>query len=244
MNKTVLITGASRGIGKAIAEAFAKNGYRVIINYFQSKKEAEQLCEELKGMGCDCLTVQADVSKEAQVSDMMRIIRNFSSHIDVLVNNAGVDLQKMLIDTTQNEWDRLFDINVRGIFNCCRAVLPEMVKRKCGKIVNISSILGVNGASCEVAYSATKAAVIGFTKALAKEVGPCGINVNCVAPGVVMTDMMRKLGEETLQSLKEATSLGVIGTPEDIAESVLFLASDKSKFTTGQILSPNGGLVI
>ena len=244
MNKTVLITGASRGIGKAIAEAFAKNGYRVIINYFQSKKEAEQLCEELKGMGCDCLTVQADVSKEAQESDMMRIIRNFSSHIDVLVNNAGVDLQKMLIDTTQNEWDRLFDINVRGIFNCCRAVLPEMVKRKCGKIVNISSILGVNGASCEVAYSATKAAVIGFTKALAKEVGPCGINVNCVAPGVVMTDMMRKLGEETLQSLKEATSLGVIGTPEDIAESVLFLASDKSKFTTGQILSPNGGLVI
>lgn len=244
MNKTVLITGASRGIGKATAEAFAKNGYRVIINYFQSKKEAEQLCKELKGIGCDCLTVQADVSKEAQVSDMMENIRNFSSHIDVLVNNAGVDLQKILIDTTQNEWDRLFDINIKGMFNCCRAVLPEMVKRKYGKIVNISSILGVNGASCEVAYSATKAAVIGFTKALAKEVGSCGINVNCVAPGVVMTDMMRKLGEETLQSLKEATPLGVIGTPEDIAKSVLFLASDKSKFTTGQILSPNGGLVI
>lgn len=244
MNKTVLITGASRGIGKATAEAFAKDGYRVIINCFQSEKEAEQLCEELKGNGCDCLTVQADVSKEVQVSDMMGNIRNFSSHIDVLVNNAGVDLQKMLIDTTQDEWDRLFDINVKGMFNCCRAVLPEMVKRKYGKIVNISSILGVNGASCEVAYSATKAAVIGFTKALAKEVGPCGINVNCVAPGVVMTDMMRKLGEKALQSLKEATSLGVIGTPEDIAESVLFLASDKSKFTTGQILSPNGGLVI
>ncbi len=244
MNKTVLITGASRGIGKATAEAFAKDGYRVIINYFQSKKEAEQLCEELKGMGCDCLAVQADVSKEAQVSDMMGNIRNFSSHIDVLVNNAGVDLQKMLIDTTENEWNRLFDINVKGMFNCCRAVLPEMVKRKYGKIVNISSILGVNGASCEVAYSATKAAVIGFTKALSKEVGPCGINVNCVAPGVVMTDMMRKLGKEALQSLKEITSLGVIGTPEDIAESVLFLASDKSKFTTGQILSPNGGLVI
>lgn len=244
MNKTVLITGASRGIGKATAEAFAKDGYRVIINYFQSKKKAEQLCEELKGMGCDCLAVQADVSKEAEVSDMMGNIRNFSSHIDVLVNNAGVDLQKMLIDTTENEWNRLFDINVKGMFNCCRAVLPEMVKRKYGKIVNISSILGVNGASCEVAYSATKAAVIGFTKALAKEVGPCGINVNCVAPGVVMTDMMRKLGKEALQSLKEITSLGVIGTPEDIAESVLFLASDKSKFTTGQILSPNGGLVV
>ena len=195
-------------------------------------------------MGCDCLTVQADVSKEVQVSDMMENIKKFSSHIDVLVNNAGVDLQKILIDTTQDEWDRLFDINVKGMFNCCRAVLPEMVKRKYGKIVNISSILGVNGASCEVAYSATKAAVIGFTKALAKEVGPCGINVNCIAPGVVMTDMMRKLGDEALQSLKEATSLGVIGTPEDIAESVLFLASDKSKFTTGQILSPNGGLVI
>ena len=205
MNKTVLITGASRGIGKATAEAFAKNGYRVIVNYFKSKKEAEQLCEELKGRGCDCLTVQADVSKEVQVSDMM---------------------------------------GNRRMFNCCRAVLPEMVKRKYGKIVNISSILGVNGASCEVAYSATKAAVIGFTKALAKEVGPCGINVNCVVPGVVMTDMMRKLGEEALQSLKEATSLGVIGTPEDIAESVLFLASDKSKFTTGQILSSDGGLVI
>ncbi len=244
MNKTVLITGASRGIGKATAEAFAKDGYRVIINYFQSKKKAEQLCEELKGMGCDCLAVQADVSKEAEVSDMMGNIRNFSSHIDVLVNNAGVDLQKMLIDTTENEWNRLFDINVKGMFNCCRAVLPEMVKRKYGKIVNISSILGVNGASCEVAYSATKAAVIGFTKALAKEVGPCGINVNCVAPGVVMTDMMRKLGKEALQSLKEITSLGMIGTPEDIAESVLFLASDKSKFTTGQILSPNGGLVV
>lgn len=243
MNKVVLITGASRGIGRKTAKIFAKNGYRVIINYLNSKTEAKILEEELKNAGCDAFSVCADVSDGKQVQKMMEEIKNFTNDVDVLVNNAGIAQQKMFCDTTEQDWNRIFDINVKGTFNCCQAVLPSMIQRQKGKIVNISSIWGVCGASLEVAYSASKAAIIGFTKALAKEVGPCGINVNCVAPGLIDTDMNKNLDKDTIDCLREGTPLGVIGTTKDIAETILFLSSDKSNFMTGQVININGGSI-
>ena len=244
MNKTVLITGASRGIGRETAKLFAKNGYRVIINYNKSDKEANSLKDELLGLNCDCITAKADVSKIEEVEKMMDDVRAFSSHIDVLVNNAGVALRKLLCDTTEEEWDTLFNVNIKGIFNCTKAVLPRMIRQKSGKIVNISSILGINGAACEVAYSATKAAVIGFTQALAKEIGPCNITVNCVAPGVIETDMNKNLNSQDLDRIKDKTPLERIGQPIDIANFILFLASEDADFITRQVFNINGGLVL
>lgn len=243
MSKVVLITGASRGIGKETARVFAENNYRVIINYLKSKEQAETLETELKNHGCDAISVCADVSDIKQVQKMMEVIKKFTSHIDVLINNAGIAQQKMFCDTTQEDWDNLFNVNVKGVFNCCQAVLPFMIKNRSGKIVNVSSVWGVCGASLEVAYSASKAAVIGFTKALAKEVGPCGININCVAPGVINTDMNKNLDSSSIERLKNETSLGVIGSTRDIAETILFLSSKKADFITGQVININGGTI-
>lgn len=244
MNKTVLITGASCGIGRETAKAFAENNYRVIINYLNSETNAKELVSELKSMGCDCIAVCADVSDSIKVKNMMQEIKSFSNKIDVLVNNAGIALQKLFCDTTEVEWDKIFNVNIKGMFNCCKSVLPSMIKNHSGKIINVSSIWGICGASCEVAYSASKAAIIGFTKALAKEVGPCNINVNCVAPGVIDTKMNRDLlSSEDIETLKNETPLGLLGTPKDVAQTILFLAQDESKFITGQIISPNGGIL-
>ena len=164
--------------------------------------------------------------------------------VDVLVNNAAVAQIKLFSDITSDDWDNIFNVNVKGMFNCTKAVLPYMIHQKHGKIVNISSIWGITGASCEVHYSASKAAVIGLTKALAKELGPSGIQVNCVAPGVVNTDMNAELSKEDIEQIADETPLGVIGNASDIANTVCFLASDKADFITGQVISPNGGLVI
>ncbi len=246
MNKkqqTVLITGASRGIGKATAQLFASRGYQVAINYNQSDREARQLVEKLNRL-CPAIAVKADVSDGTQVDAMMKKIHSQLGSIDVLVNNAGIARQGLFTDFTLEQWQRIFDVNVTGMFHCCQAVLPDMIHQKAGRIINLSSIWGITGASCEVPYSATKAAVIGMTKALAKELGPSGIQVNCVAPGVIDTDMNGMLDDETIQCLKEETPLGTIGSPEDIAQTILFLASDNAKFITGQVISPNGGFVI
>ncbi len=244
MNGTALITGASRGIGRACALAFAKEGYCVAANYRTHEKEALSLREEIRAMGSVCEVFHADVADRAQVDDMVRGIQDVFGRVDVLVNNAGIAQQKLFSDITDGDWQRMFDVNVKGMFHCAQAVLPMMIGAKRGRIVNVSSIWGMAGASCEVHYSASKAAVIGFTKALAKEVGPSGIQVNCVAPGVVDTDMNALLDEGAREALREETPLGCIGTPDDIAQTILFLASEKAKFITGQILSPNGGLVI
>ena len=165
-------------------------------------------------------------------------------HIDVLINNAGIAQQKLFTDVTETEWERLFCVNVTGVFHCCQAVMPGMIRRQRGKILNLSSIWGMTGASCEVAYSAAKAAVIGLSKALAKEVGPSGITVNCVAPGVIDTQMNASLDDETRAGLREETPLGVLGKPEDVANLLFFLASEQADFITGQVISPNGGFVI
>lgn len=244
MKKTVLITGASHGIGRETAALFAKQNYNVVINYNSSENEAKSLATELKKQGFDAIAVKADVSKRNEVEEMFQTINKTFGDVHILVNNAGIESQKLFTDVTEDEWDRIFDINIKGMFNCCQFALKSMIKNHYGKIVNVSSMLGITGSSCEVAYSASKAAVIGLTKALAKEVGPCSINVNTVAPGVIDTKMNRKIAPEIIERLKQQTPLGTIGTCEDIAETILFLASDRSKFITGQVISPNGGLVI
>lgn len=244
MNGTVLITGAARGIGRACALAFAQEGYCVAVNYRKHESEALSLSEEIRAMGRTCQVFQADVAVREQVEDMTRAVKETFGRVDVLVNNAGLAQQKLFSDITDEDWQRMFDVNMKGMFHCAQAVLPMMIGLKRGRIVNVSSIWGISGASCEVHYSASKAAVIGFTKALAKEVGPSGIQVNCVAPGVVDTDMNQMLDAETKQALREETPLGCMGAPDDIAQTILFLASEKAKFITGQILSPNGGLII
>lgn len=244
MSKTVLITGASRGIGCAAARLFAQNGYNIAINYLSSEHKAHALTKELQNSGYNAIAIKANVANRLETKHMISEIDKSFGKIDVLVNNAGIAQQKLFTDIGEDEWDEMFNVNVKGMFNCCQAVLPQMIRNKAGKIINLSSIWGITGASCEVHYSASKAAIIGLTKALAKEVAPSNINVNCVAPGVIHTDMNLNLSEETIDSLKEDTPMGVLGTAQDIAEAILFLASDKSKFITGQIISPNGGFII
>jgi len=237
--KTVLITGATRGIGEAAARLFIEKDYRVCINYQKSKEKAEKLKKEL-----DAFAFCADVSQKNEVDKMFAEINKRFGGVDILINNAGIAQFKLFSDISEDEWDRMFDVNVKGMFNCTQAALPYMIHNKCGKIINVSSMWGITGASCEVHYSASKAAVIGFTKALAKELGPSGICVNCVAPGVIKTDMCAEFSEEDLTALADETPIGRLGTPEDVAKTIMFLASEDSDFITGQVISPNGGFVI
>lgn len=238
--KTVLITGSSRGIGKAIAVKFYENGYNVVINYNKSEKEAFELQEMLKGS----YAIKADISNENDVKNLVEAVVDKFGTIDVLVNNAGIAQQKLFTDITTDEWDKMMGVNLNSLYYTCKYTVPHMISRKQGKIINVSSMWGITGASCEVHYSTAKAAVIGFTKALAKELGPSGITVNAVAPGTIMTDMCSGFDEETIELIKEETPLGKIGTSEDVANSVYFLASEQADFMTGQVLSPNGGMVI
>ena len=240
MGKTALVTGSSRGIGRAVAAKLAREGYAVGINYYERRDKAEELSALLTAEGCRALAVQADVSKRAEVDAMVKAVTEAFGPISVLVNNAGVAGQSLFQDVTDELWERYFAVNLNGARNTIQAALPSMLHEKRGAIVNISSIWGQHGASCEVTYSCTKHAIIGLTRSLAMELAPSGIRVNCVAPGVIDTDMVQVLGEDTLRDLAEQTPLGRLGTPEDIAEAVAFLASDKASFITGQILTVDG----
>lgn len=241
---TVLITGASRGIGRAAAILFAQNGFNVSVNYCKSEAEASTLVNKLTGYGIKAAAYCADVADKNAVNEMFRRAEAELGKISVLVNNAGIAEQSLFTDISEEMWDRMFSVNVKGAYNCTQAVLPSMIHEKYGRIVNVSSMWGIAGASCEVHYSASKAALIGFTKALAKEVGLSGITVNCIAPGVIGTDMNAALSVETINSLKNDTPLNRIGTPEDAAEAILFLVSDKASFITGQTLSVDGGFTL
>ncbi len=238
--KTVLVTGGARGIGKAICKKFAEEGYFVLINYNNSGVAAIKLTEEI---GKDrCRAYKADVSNYDEVSAMVCDILKEFKNIDVLINNAGIAEQKVFGDIMPDDWRRMFSVNCDGVYNVTHCTLPSMIHEKRGSIINIASMWGEVGASCEVHYSASKAAVIGFTKALSKEVAPSGIRVNCVSPGIIETDMMFSMSEEEKRELKEETPLGRFGNGEDIARSVFFLSEDT--FITGQVLGSNGGFVI
>ncbi len=233
--KTALVTGSSRGIGAATARALAQDGWRVTINYLNSRAEAEALATEL---GTEA--IRADVADPAQVKAMFEAAGPF----ELLVCNAGIAWSGLLQDMTDAEWRRIFDVNVNGMFHCCREAIPHMVEKKRGCIICTSSILGVRGGSCETAYSATKGAVISFVKGLAKELGPSGIRVNAVAPGAVDTDMLSCFTAEDKAAMAEASALGRIGRPEDIARVTAFLASGAASFVTGQIVGADGGMII
>ncbi|MDO4744520.1 MAG: glucose 1-dehydrogenase [Clostridia bacterium] len=242
--KTVLITGASRGIGKATAKRFAEAGYSVVVNYNKSEALAEELCREIQALGGKALAFGADIADDEQVKKMVKEAVACFGTIDVLVNNAGVALpQGLFTDFADTDARCVFDTNVFGMMNCTRAIVPHFVSKKSGKIVNVSSIWGISGASCEAIYSASKAAVIGFTKAMARELAPSGINVNCVAPGMIDTDMNAHLPIEDREAFAEDVPLGRIGTAAEVADAILFLASEKSDYITGQTLTVDGGLL-
>ena len=240
---TALITGSARGIGAATAALFADMGYNVVINYNTSKSEALSLYEEIRAKGGNAIAVQADVSGMSDAQRLFAEAKKAFGTIDVLVNNAGIAQQKLFTDITESDYDRMFDCNVKSVFNCCQCALPDMIHNKHGRIINVSSMWGVVGASCEVHYSASKAAVIGMTKALAREVAPSGITVNCIAPGVIDTPMNKSFDAETIAALREETPVGRLGTPEDVARAIVFLADEKSSFITGQTLGIDGGFI-
>lgn len=244
MRKTVLITGGSRGIGAACVRLFAQNGYSVVFLANRSMEKAEALVAELRDKGFDVACFKCDVSDPQQVANVAADILRIYHRIDSLVNCAGISWIGLFTDMTEAEWDDLFAVNVRSVFSVTRAILPGMISERQGSIVNVSSMWGEVGASCEVAYSATKAAIIGMTKALAKEVGPSGVRVNCVTPGVIDTDMNAQLNDDDRAALSDETPLGRIGRPEEVARTILYLCSEGASFITGQILGVSGGLVI
>ena len=241
----VLITGASRGIGAATARLFAAEGWDVAINYNKSKENAEALAAELTAAGVRVCAVGADVSDPEQAERMVRATEERLGALDALVCCAGIALpQQLLTDTTAEQWRRVFAVNADGTFYTIRAAVPSFVRRKAGRIVTVSSVWGVTGGSCETAYSASKGAVIALTCALAKELGPSGITVNCVAPGVIDTEMNAGVAPESLDALCAETPLGRMGTPEEVARCILFLAGDGAAYLTGQVIRPDGGMLI
>lgn len=233
--RKALITGSSRGIGAASARALHRDGWTVYINYLESEEKALALAEEL---GAEA--IRADVSDPEQVREMFRQIGG----VDLLVNNAGIVVPGLLQDIADDTWRRLVGVNLDGMFYCCKSAIPHMVHQKSGIIINVSSVCGVYGSSAESAYSTTKAAAIGLSKSLAKELGPSGIRVNCVAPGFIDTDMTACFSPEDKALVAQDTPLGRTGKPEDVAQLIAFLASDKSSFITGQVLGADGGLIM
>ncbi len=243
MRKIALVTGASRGIGRGIALQLAREGWDVCVNYIQQREAAEVVAAQIRSIGQNAMAYQADVADGEAVNAMVRAVEAQLGPVTLAVNNAGISGQGLFQDTSDEVWDRHMAVNLGGARNVIRAVLPHMLSEKSGCIVNISSIWGLRGASCEVAYACSKAAVIGLTRSLALELAPSGIRVNCVAPGCIDTDMVQVLGDETRSMLIEETPLGRLGTPEDIAHAVAFFASDKASFLTGQVLTADGGFI-
>lgn len=233
---TALVTGGSRGIGAQTVRAFCAANYRVAFFYLSSESAAQSLSSETGAYAIRC-----DVRCSASVASACAEARRLLGHIDVLVNNAGVAQQKLFTDITDEDWRAMIDTHLTGAFSVSRAVLPEMISRRYGRIINVGSIWGQVGASCETHYSAAKAGLIGLTKALAKEVAPSGVTVNCICPGVIETDMLASFTQDDLAALAEETPVGRLGMPEDIAHSILWLADPKSSFITGQIIGVNGG---
>ncbi len=243
MRRVALVTGGARGIGRAACRALAAAGYSVAVGYVRSRQEAEALALALVEGGANAMAVGGDVRRREDVLAMFQAVRARMGAVDTLVCCAGVAQQKLVQDITGEDWDYLFDSNVKGVFHCVQAALPDMLRRGRGCVVTLSSMWGQVGASCESHYAATKAAVIALTQSLAKELGPSGIRFNCVSPGTIVTDMTAGLGEETLDALAAETPLLRNGTPEDVAQAILYLCSEAASFVTGQVLPVNGGFL-
>ena len=238
--RCVLISGGDRGIGAAAARAFWQAGYRVAVLYHTHAEAAAALEKALPGL----LAVQCDVASRASCEVAFHTVEQAVGHVDVLVSNAGIAQQKLFTDITPEEWQHMLDVNLSGAFHLCQLALPGMIRRKAGRILTVSSMWGQTGGSCEVHYSAAKAGLIGLTKALAKEEGPSGITVNCVAPGVIDTDMMAAFTAEDKAALAEETPVGRLGSADEVAQLLVFLAGESAGYITGQVFGVNGGLVI
>lgn len=244
MRQVVFLTGASGEIGQSIAKTMANNGCAVALGYYNNINAANALCKELVACGHSAAVYGGNIANATQVDAMFAKAEEELGYVDILINNAGIAKQQMFCDISENEWRQMMDVHVTGAFLCCRRVLPNMVKRKKGVIVNIASMWGQVGASCEVHYSTAKAALIGMTKALAKEFAPSGVRVNCVAPGAVKGGMMSEFNGEEVKALCEEIPMSRLGNPDEIAAAVAFLAMDSASYITGQVLAPNGGMVV
>ena len=242
MNKVIIVTGGSRGIGANVVKSLAKDCDKVILNYNKSEEFAKQIQKELEKENIKIDIFKADVSKKADVLAMIEYVIEKYNRVEVLINNAGISQEKLFTDISDEEWKRIMDVNLNSVYYCTKAVIPYMIQKKCGCIINISSIWGVTGGSCEVGYSTSKAAIIGFTKALAKEMGPSNIRINCIAPGIIDTDMNKNLNETDIEAIKDEIPLNRIGLTEDIAKCVKWLIEDN--YTTGQVININGGWYI
>lgn len=244
MKKTVVITGSSRGIGAATAKKFAENGYNIVINYNKSEEKALCLLDDLRKLGVNAVAIKADVSKRNDCEFLINKAISEFGKIDVLVNNVGIAQQKLFTDITCKDWQNMWNVNVSSAFYCTQFAVKDMLKRHEGVVLNVSSMWGVSGASCEVHYSASKSALIGFTKALAKELGPSNIRVNCVAPGVINTDMNLNISKEDMRILEQETPLMRTGEALEVADTIYFLCSDSSRFITGQVVNVDGGYCV
>lgn len=239
--EVALVTGGSRGIGKAIATVLAKANAAVVVNSID-EQEAIDVAQELNALGKEAVGIKADVSNTAEVEALVKQVQDRFGSITILINNAGITKDGLLMRMKEEDWDKVLDINLKGTYNCTRACIKDMVKQKKGSIVNISSVVGISGNAGQTNYAASKAGVIGFTKSLAKEVGNRGIRVNAVAPGFIDTDMTGKLPEELVARIKEQIPLGSLGAPEDVADLVMFLVSPAAKYITGEVIKVDGGL--
>jgi len=243
-NKTAIVTGGTRGIGRAIVLELAKNGCNVAFNYSKSDDLANELLKEIEALGVKAMAKKADVSDFESAKDMIKEVKDNFGQIDFLVNNAGITRDKLLALMKEEDWDDVININLKSVYNFSKAVIMTMVKQKRGNILNITSVSGIAGVAGQTNYSASKAGMIGFTKALAKEVGKANINVNAIACGFIETDMTASLPEEYKQKMTDMTSLKRFGTPEDVAKVAMFLLSDDAKYITGQVISVDGGLAL
>ncbi|MDK7282714.1 3-oxoacyl-[acyl-carrier-protein] reductase [Staphylococcus pettenkoferi] len=242
MSKNVLVTGASRGIGRSIALQFAEEGYNVAVNYAGNKDKAEAVVEEIKGKGVESFAIQANVANGDEVKAMIKEVVSTFGSIDVLVNNAGITRDSLLMRMKEQEWDDVIDTNLKGVFNCIQKVTPQMLRQKSGSIINLSSVVGSVGNPGQANYVATKAGVVGLTKSTARELASRNITVNAVAPGFIVSDMTDALSDDLKEQMLDQIPLKRFGKDQDIADTVTFLASDKAKYITGQTIHVNGGM--
>lgn len=242
--KTAIVTGGSRGIGKAVAIKLAELGANVVINYTSSPEKAHDVVRTIESLGRQAMAIKADVSNNSEVEDFIKTVESKFSTVDILVNNAGITRDALLMKMKEEDWDSVITINLKGTYQCTKAVIRKMMKQKSGRIVNIASVIGITGNSGQANYAASKAGIIGFTKSVAKELGSRNINVNAVAPGFIQTDMTEVLSAEIKEALSSSIPLKRLGTPEDVANVVAFLCLEESKYITGQVINVDGGMVM